>query len=321
MMPVIDAHAHLIPFRTPGSRDARTGTEYLSGGRVRKADGETVPLMPASYGERGFPAGALLEAMDGAGVARAVILANSLTDPADNALAVRNWPDRFLGAMTVPCSPEGPAVLRHWHDRGLRVIKFELSPGLGYTNPGWYPGFRLDCPEMEPVWALAETLGVTVTVDPGRVGGPTYQVEALEKLSQAYPRLRFVVCHLGFPDVPMTDPVRRARWKRMTDLARRDNVWFDFAALTDFCREEAPAFPTPVGLVRAFMDEYGPQKLLWGSDAPGALCAADYGRLLALYAQSPLFTEGEKHSLFWDNACRAYGEAGSAPGKTHKNPS
>ena len=67
MTPVIDAHAHLIPFHAPGSRDARTGTAYLSGGRVRKADGETVPLMPASYGERGFPAGALLEAMDGVG--------------------------------------------------------------------------------------------------------------------------------------------------------------------------------------------------------------------------------------------------------------
>ncbi len=320
MTPVIDAHAHLIPFHAPGSRDARTGTEYLSGGRVRKADGEIVPLMPESYGERGFPARALLEAMDGAGVARAVLLANSLTDPADNARAVRDWPGRFLGAMTVPCSPEGPAALRRWHDRGLRVIKFELSPGLGYTNPGWYPGFRLDCPEMEPVWDLAEALGVTVTVDPGRVGGPTYQVEALEKLSGTHPGLRFVVCHLGFPDVPTTDPVRRAQWKRMTDLAGRDNVWFDFAALTDFCREEAPAFPTPVKLVRAFLDEYGPHKLLWGSDAPGALCAADYGRLIALYAESPLFTEEEKRRLFWDNACRAYGEPPKDPGKTHKNP-
>ena len=93
----------------------------------------------------------------------------------------------------------------------------------------------------------------------------------------------------------------------MASLAKRKNVWFDFAALTDFCRAEAPAFPTPPRLVRAFADEYGADKLLWGTDAPGALLAADYPRLLDLYRESPLFSASEKEALLGENARLAYG--------------
>ena len=306
MTAVVDAHAHLFPPRAPGSRDGRSGTTYLTGGRVRKWDGEEAALMPEAYGETGFPAERLLELMDACGVGRAVVLANSLADPEENARAVKAHPGRFAAAMTLPCSPEAPEALRARHARGLTAVKFEMSPGLGYTNPGWYPGFRLDDPAMEPVWALAGELGVAVAVDPGPVGGATYQTEALERITAAFPATRFVICHLGFPDVPMTDPVRRAAWRRMAALAGRPNVWFDFAALTDFCRAEAPAFPTPPRLVRAFADDYGPHKLLWGSDAPGALLVSDYPRLLSLYRDSPLFTEEEKALLLGENACRAY---------------
>ena len=306
-MRIIDAHAHLFPRSFAGTYDARSGVTVLPHGQVRKRDGEVVPIMPESYGDTGFPPEELLPMMDAAGVSQAVLLANSITDLELNVRAVKEHPGRFAAAMTLPQGPEAPEKLRAWHERGLTAVKFELSEGLGYTNPGWYPDFRLDDPAMEPVYALAGELGVTITVDPGPVGGRTYQAEALEEVTAAFPSTRFVVCHLGFPDVPMEDELRRALWHRMASLARRPNVWFDFAALTDFCREEAPAFPTPPKLVRAFLDEFGADKLLWGTDAPGALRAASYGRLLRLYADSPLFTAGEKALLLGENARRAYG--------------
>ena len=305
-MRIIDAHAHLFPRGFAGTFDQRSGVTVLPHGRVRKRDGEVVPIMPEGCADSGFPAESLLALMDARGVSLAVLMANSLTDPEESIRAVRDYPERFRAAMTLSLGPEAAEELRAWRSRGLTAVKYEMSEGLGYTNPGWYPDFRLDAPDMFPVYALAGQLGVTVTVDPGPVGGRTYQTEALETVTAAFPDTRFVICHLGFPDVPMTDPVRRALWRRMAALARRDNVWFDFAALTDFCRAEAPAFPTPPRLVRAFADEFGAHKLLWGTDAPGALCAADYGVLLDIYAESPLFTEAEKTLLLGENACRAY---------------
>ena len=263
--------------------------------------------MPESFADTGFPAGELLARMDDCGVSRAVLLANSITDPEENARAVREYPGRFAAAMTIPQGDKAAEALRHWHSRGLTALKFEMSEGLGYTNPGWYPDFRLDDPAMEPVYALAGKLGVTIAVDPGRVGGRTYQTAALEAVTSAFPATRFVICHLGFPDVPMPDPARREAWHRMASLAERPNVWFDFAALTDFCRKEAPDFPTPPRLVRAFADEFGAEKLLWGTDAPGALCTADYARLLGVYRDSPLFSASEKALLLGENARLAYG--------------
>ncbi len=305
-MRIVDAHAHVFPASFAGRSDERSGAEVLPRGRVRKYDGEIVSIMPADFADTGFPPEALLARMDACGVSAAVLLANSLTDLGENERAVREFPGRFAAAMTLSRGPGAAEELRFWHSRGLTAIKFEMSSGLGYTNPGWYPDFRLDDPAMEPVYRLAGELGVTVAVDPGPVGGRTYQTEALEHVAGAFPDTRFVICHLGFPDVPMTDPPRRALWHRMASLAERPNVWFDFAALTDFCRAEAPAFPTPPQLVRAFADEFGVHKLLWGTDAPGALCTADYGRLLAIYRDSPLFTEAEKEALLGENACRAY---------------
>ena len=306
-MRIVDAHAHLFPSGFAGRFDGRTGVAVLPRGRVRKADGEVVPIMPERYEDTGFPAEELLRAMDGTGVSEAVLLANSITDPGENLRALREYPSRFRAAMTLSRGPGAAEELRERAGQGFTALKFEMSAGLGYTNPGWYPDFRLDSPAMEPVWAAAAALGFTVAVDPGPVGGRTYQVEALEAVAAAYPDLRLVICHLGFPDVPMGPGERRDRWRRMAELARRDNVWFDFAALTDFCRAEAPAFPTPPKLVRAFADDYGAAKILWGSDAPGALCAADYGRLLAVYRDSPLFSEREKALLLGENARRAYG--------------
>ncbi len=306
-MRIVDAHAHLFPRGFAGTCDERSGVTVLPRGKVRKRDGEEVSIMPEEYADTGFPPEELLPMMDASGVSQAVILANSITDLELSARAVEQYPGRFAAAMTLSRGPGAAEELRSWHSRGLTAIKFEMSPGLGYTNPGWYPDFRLDDPAMEPVYRLAGELGVTVAVDPGPVGGRTYQTEALEAVTGAFPNTRFVICHLGFPDVPMTDPPRRAAWRRMAALAERPNVWFDFAALTDFCRSEAPAFPTPPKLVRAFADDFGAHKLLWGTDAPGALCAADYGRLLGLYRDSPLFTEAEKTLLLGENARLAYG--------------
>ena len=304
---IIDGHAHLTPRGLIGQRDARIGVTYLPYGELEFDSGERIPYMPELIADTAFPAETLLHVMDSHGIAHAVLMANSLTDLEENVRAVETYPERFSAAMTIPQGPEAVSTVERYADRGLRAIKFEMSEGLGYTHPNMYPDFRLDCPEMDAVYALAGERKITVTVDPSHIGGFAYQVEALDSAASRFPQTHFVICHLGFPDVPMAEgSAHYARWREMIALGRHDNVWFDVAALTDFYREEGFPFPTAQHMVRQVMDELGTAKLLWGSDAPGTLSTVTYQQMLDLYEKSPLFSEAEKEALLCTNALQAY---------------
>ena len=304
---IIDGHAHLTPRGLVGTRDARIGVTYRAFGELEFDSGERIPYMPEVIADTAFPAETLLHIMDSHGIAHTVLMANSLTDLEENVRAVETYPERFSAAMTIPQGPEAVKTVERYADRGLRAIKFEMSPGLGYTHPNMYPDFRLDSPEMDAVYALAGERKITVTVDPSRIGGFAYQVEALDSAASRFPQTHFVVCHLGFPDVPMTEGSEHwRRWREMIALGRHDNVWFDVAALTDFYREEGVPFPTAQQMVRRVMDAFGAEKLLWGSDAPGTLSTVTYRQMMDLYLKSSLFTEAEKTALFYTGAMNAY---------------
>ena len=304
---IIDGHAHLTPRGLVGKRDARIGVTYRAFGELEFDSGERIPYMPELIADTAFPAETLLHIMDSHGIAHTVLMANSLTDLEENVRAVETYPERFSAAMTIPQGPEAVQTVERYADRGLRAIKFEMSPGLGYTHPNMYPDFRLDSPEMDAVYALAGERKITVTVDPSRIGGFAYQVEALDSAASRFPQTHFVICHLGFPDVPMAEGSEHwRRWREMIALGRHENVWFDVAALTDFYREEGCPFPTAQQMVRRVMDEFGAEKLLWGSDAPGTLSTVTYRQMMDLYLKSSLFTEAEKTALFCTSAVNAY---------------
>ena len=304
---IIDGHAHLTPRGCIGKRDDRLGITYLPNGVLLRDNGDTIPLLPEIIGDSAFPMETMLHVMDSHGVDRAVILANSLTELEENIRAVASAPERFSAAMTIPQGPEALSVMKTYCARGLRIIKFEMSVELGYTHPNLYPRFRLDCPEMDPVYACAAEQGVTITVDPSHIGDFSYQVEALDSAASRFPQTHFVICHLGFPDVPMAQGSDHwLRWREMLALAKHPNVWFDAAALTDFYRDEQYPFPTAVRLVRRFMDEFGPEKLIWGSDSPGTLSCATYQQMIDMYDRSGLFSPEEKLLFFSRNAQAAY---------------
>ena len=103
-MRILDAHAHVFPRGFAGKFDARSGVTVLPRGKVRKRDGEEVPIMPEKYADTGFPPEELLGMMDASGVSRAVLLANSITDLEESARAVREYPGRggkFIKVFTL----------------------------------------------------------------------------------------------------------------------------------------------------------------------------------------------------------------------------
>jgi len=307
MKRIVDGHAHLTPRGLVGTRNARIGITYCPNGELEFDSGERIPYMPEVIADTAFPVETMLHVMNSHSIAHTVLLANSLTDLEENVRAVESHPERFSAAMTIPQGPEAVNVVEAYYARGLRAIKFEMSRGLGYTHPNMYPEFQLDSPEMDAVYALAGEKQITITVDPSHIGGFAYQVEALDRAAGCHPNTHFVICHLGFPDVPMAeDSDHWRRWREMIALGKHPNVWFDVAALSDFYRGEAYPFPTALEMVRKVMDEFGAEKLIWGSDAPGTLSGATYQQMIDMYDRSPLFTEEEKELLFCRSAETAY---------------
>jgi predicted TIM-barrel fold metal-dependent hydrolase len=309
MRKIIDAHAHIVPARLLGETDERYPTTVLPYGEKLEWDGRVSQFMPDYIENSAFPESALIRCMDHAGIQRAVLMqSHSLSFNDDVAKAVAAYPERLRGAMVLePASDSCLRVMRRCRDAGLTVVKFEMSVGLGMSNPHLYPSLRFDSPLFHKIWALSEELGLTMTIDPSRIGENGYQVEAISRMAEKFPGVRVVICHLGFPDPDMADrPGRYARWLEMTDLASLRNVWFDLAALPAIFSNEDYPYPSAMKRVREFLDRHSAARLLWGSDVPGTLVCATYRQLIDVFEKCPLFSDDEKERMFWINAETVY---------------
>ena len=306
-MESIDAHVHIVPRELLGSHDERFDVTVLPFG-VKSAPFGSIQFMPPCFEDSSFSAEALIATLDSAGVSRAIIM-QSLCNASNEAVAraVAAHPGRLAGAMVI--EPSGESCLddiRRWHGRGLTVMKFETSAGLGYTHPNAYPDLRFDSPLFCRVFELAQSLGISVTIDPSRIGSQCYRPDILRKMALAFPALRFIICHLGFPYAGLrADAEKYALWRDMLRLAMLPNVWFDVAAMPDLFAEKGYPFSDATGFLREFLELF-PGKAIWGSDIPGTLCSATYPQMADMFSCSGLFSETELESLFAGAARAAY---------------
>ncbi|MCC6314311.1 MAG: amidohydrolase [Thermomicrobiales bacterium] len=142
--------------------------------------------------------------LDEAGIDRAVLLpidcttAHGVTIVSNEQVAalVERCP-RFIGFASVdPNLPDAPATLEHAaQEYGLRGVK--LDPALQQ--------FAIDDPQRAfPVYARAEELGLPLLIHCGMSWAPKGRSAlanplALEAVVQAFPRLRIIIAHLGWP--------------------------------------------------------------------------------------------------------------------------
>ncbi len=114
--------------------------------------------------------------------------------------------------------------------------------------------FRSDIGEYLPqwVWKLAEARGLLIllhVVKDGALADPD-NAATLRRLCETYPRARLVLAHAGrcfhAPNAAAGLPALRGL----------DNVWFDSSGI---CEAEP---------LVAILDEFGPSRLMWGSDFP-----------------------------------------------------
>lgn len=244
-MIVTDAQVHVWAANTPE--------------RPWPAGGELRAQRPAPLGP-----GDLLEEMDRAGVARAVLVPPSWEgDRNDLALeASRTHPDRFAVMGRLDASHlASPTRLLSWRDQpGMLGIR------LTFHLPG--QGREINAEALAPIWSSAAAAGV-----PAMVYAPGH-IDALATLARSHPDLRLIVDHLALPETASGREVERtiAELLPMADLP---NVAVKVSALPCHTAESFP-FPGLQTPIRTVVGAFGAERCLWGSDLSRLPCTYEH---------------------------------------------
>ena len=271
---------------------------------------DVMNLLPPIAERIAFKAEALLAYMDATGVEKAVLLQAPLYGNMNDYVGttVGKWPDRFAGAIIM--NPRARNA-RKAFDRAVSkyefaAIKLELSESTGLC--GVYPDLVLDGPSYEWIWERAEELRLTVTVDLGAIGSRSYQTEAVDRLARRYPRLHWVIAHLGQPTSACdTSTEAGTAWRNQVLLGKLPNVWLDLSSLAARFPKERYPYPSAQAFLRQSVRLIGADKILWGTDAPGMLTLMTYRQMLDLVAsEADYLTTTERELILGDNALVAY---------------
>ena len=274
---VIDSHCHILP---PHFQQRRA--ELL-------ARDVTFASLFARKGTAMATADTLVDAMEQAGVSRAVVMGMGWTDPAlareinDYLIeSVQLNPQRLTGFCSV-----NPA----WGDGALAEVERCVAGGLvgiGELHPDTQ-GFDItDGPGLAPFMEVARRLGLPVVVHSSEPVGHLYAgkgattPEKLYRFIENFQDNTIVCAHWGgglpfyalMPEVP----------------GLLKNVYFDMAASPLLYRPEV--LPTVAGLV-------GPNKILFATDFP----LVRHQRLLRQVTESGLDSEAQE-AILGGNAAR-----------------
>ena len=307
---IIDAHAHIMSELR--GLTGRGPTRSLAYGKVQYGD-QVIQLLPPLMEKTSFPPEALLANMDWAGVDKAVLLQGPFYGEANDyvARAVRQWPDRFIGAGHVdPCADNAREMFRRCvEEHGFTILKFEMSVSTGLV--GLHPDLRLDGEAMAWIWEEAERRGLVITLDLGAVGSASYQTEAVRTVMERHPHVKIVICHLAQPPISQKDDSRLDRlWQEQLRLATHPNLWFDLSALPAYASaiEDYP-YPSAQACIRRAVEMVGVDKLMWGTDAPGLLGVATYPQLLSYFVhRCDFLSEIDMKKILGENAWHVYGK-------------
>ena len=292
-MEIIDAHAHVYEYIT--GYGPRGEARPIGGGMVEWANGDREKFLSPAHGDKGFSAETLLRLMDEGGISRAVLLqaCNYGFQNSYVAEAVRNHPDRFVGAGAFdPYAASAAEIFAHLtQNLGFRILKFEMSYGYGLT--GYHPALKLDGAELAPHFAAAEAAGVAIVVDTGSLDTAGCQVEELCRLRDRHPKLALVLAHAFFPSLEDRDGRNAERLELVKRLAG-ERVYFDMTKATEG------------RFLRAVMDAVGAERMMWGTDCPGVFMHRTYRQLTESVMSLASFTEQELSHLMGGTAKRVY---------------
>lgn len=131
------------------------------------------------------------------------------------------------------------------------------------------------------------------------------QLPAALALVDRHPQQRFVLDHIAKPVVQGAPP---AEWRRhLRELARRENVACKFSGIVT----EVPGWQWTPELLRPYFDAvleaFGPHRLMFGSDWPVCLVAANYARWHDFVKEcAAALSPTERAAILGETATRIY---------------
>jgi hypothetical protein len=261
----IDMHCHLVvkqfrndsyvdPFWDPGQRTSLGLEEAVAESKRRNAH------RPSQWDPDGTKH---IARMDEAGIEKAVILhldygilfgeAEMTIEQQNQHVSeiVRLHPNRFLWFCGVdPRRQEAVSVVEKCVTKwGARGIKFYPTTGFLPTDREAYPLY-----EMASAWKIPIYFHMGPENPPYKNEGNAHPSVLLRVLVD-FPDLKVIVAHLGFDF-----------WRDLLALGKvRKNVMCDFCA---WQRVATRSYQQFCRVLRRFLDEFGLERVLFGTDAP-----------------------------------------------------
>lgn len=248
-------------------------------------EGYYIQFMPPNFQTMDAPADFLIAQMDYAGIDMAVLQNDHIYGSLNEffAEAVRAYPDRFIGLAQVeePLAYQDAQIARLHHAVAVLGMR-----GLYYTTSTFFAtGYRDYYHEeaFRPFWDEVRDLRLPVFwVFPSSspMGDYDDEMRRFDAWLERYPDVPSVLVH-GFPDGKMLDA--RGRLKPSTAVravAARPNVYAEvlfpikWGGIWDY------PYPEARDLLRDYLELFGAERLMWGSDMPNVERYATYKQTL-----------------------------------------
>jgi predicted TIM-barrel fold metal-dependent hydrolase len=242
-MNIIDSHLHVI------ASDTLTYPKNPIGGHQSEWSQQ-----------RPVDAHGVIEALDAAGVAKAVVVQASTVYGHDNSYvvdAVRANPQRLVGVYSIDAlAPDAVERIDHWEAQGLHGFRLFTT---GTTMPGqsdW-----LGHKDSYPAWAHAEKHGIPVCLQMTMQGLPM-----LRTLLEHFPKSRVLLDHCARPELDDGAPYQAAQ--ALFDMAQFEGVYLKLTNRT--LAAAAQGHSTPAAFLEKLVSTFGAGRIAWGSNFPAA---------------------------------------------------
>ncbi|MFI7024999.1 amidohydrolase family protein [Micromonospora sp. NPDC049900] len=199
--------------------------------------------------------------------------------------------------LDVAAGDVGATIARYRRLRGGELLVGVRPQVQGEPDPDY-----LDRPDVRR--GLAEVAAAGLVFD---LVIRADQLPSAARAARAVPQLLFVLDHLGKPRIDAGEAGLRSWRDPFAALAANPNVTAKLSGLVTEARPDwSPADLSP--FVAVAVDEFGPGRLMFGSDWPVCLLRSDYpGVRRALEAALPPLSVPDRQEVFAGTAVRTYG--------------
>ncbi len=202
-------------------------------------------------------------------------------------------PDRIAAVCVVDPRKQGAEDrLEYWvKERGCKGLR--LRPRVPEEEASFGD------PSTFPLWERAQSLGIAINVL-----GNCEHLKTVAQIAERFSDMDILIDHMAHPEP--RDGVDAPLFEDLLALAKYPRVHVKVSGQPYYSHSPYP-YDDCVELVKRVYDEFGPQRMIWGSDFPHVLLQSGYRRARHLVERAFSFiTEDERALVMGENAGKIY---------------